>query len=297
MNGIICINKPKEYTSFDVVARLRGMTKQKRVGHAGTLDPMATGVLPIFVGNATKACDIMPNQNKRYTADLQLGITTNTQDITGEILTQVPSYISTNQIVEQIVNFRGDIEQIPPMFSAVRVDGRRLYDIARQGLEVERNPRRVTIIELELLDYNEKNQTAKIDVLCTKGTYIRTLIFDIGQALGVGATLTQLTRTQAGNLSLDQSITLEQAQHLATTNNFKSVLIPTDSIFFEYQKIMLNQAQSRLFKNGVKLDLDRINTNNAKDMARIYDDNQQFLGLASLDFKNNDLVIEKMFAV
>jgi tRNA pseudouridine55 synthase len=297
MNGIICLNKPKDYTSFDVVARLRGMTKQKRVGHAGTLDPMATGVLPIFVGNATKACDIMPNQNKRYKAEFVLGITTNTQDITGEILEQKPSNIKKEQILEQIELFKGEIFQLPPMFSAIRVEGRRLYDIARQGLEIERELRKITIFEITLLSFDEETQSGVIDVLCSKGTYIRTLVFDIGKNLEVGATLTNLERTMAGNLTLDDTITIDEAQELAQIQGFESVLIPTDRIFAEYKEIRLNEAQSRMFKNGVKLDINRIKYPKTDEFLRVYSNTDEFLGLASLDFSSDTLVIEKMFYI
>ena len=171
MNGILCIDKPVEYTSFDVVARIRGMSKTKKVGHGGTLDPMATGVLPVFLGTATKAVSLLPNNNKRYLATFQLGIKTDTLDSYGKILSKTKSYIKTEQLEQILPDFRGEISQLPPMYSAVRVNGRRLYDFAREGKEIERTPRMVTVYQLELTDFDEASQRGGLDISCSKGTY------------------------------------------------------------------------------------------------------------------------------
>ena len=186
MNGILCIDKPQDFTSFDVVAKLRGILGMKRIGHAGTLDPMATGVLPVFVGTATKACDIMPDNSKSYRAGFLLGQTTDTQDVTGKILMTSDKPVSEDDINKVLPEFTGKILQIPPMYSAVQVNGQRLYDLARQGIEVERKPREIEVKKINLIDYDEKTRTGNITISCGKGTYIRTIIHDIGGKLGCG---------------------------------------------------------------------------------------------------------------
>ena len=190
-NGILCIDKPEGFTSFDVVAKLRGIARERRVGHAGTLDPMATGVLPLFFGRATKACDILPRQDKRYLADFRLGVTTDTQDETGRVLCERdPSGVSEADVRKAAARFTGEIMQVPPMYSALRVEGKRLYELARQGVEVERKARPVTIHSLDFVSWDGASHTCRIDVHCSKGTYIRTLVADIGEALGCGAVMT-----------------------------------------------------------------------------------------------------------
>lgn len=295
MNGILCINKPQEYTSFDVVARIRGMSKTKRVGHSGTLDPLATGVLPVFIGCATKACDMLPDDDKSYIADFKLGITTDTLDISGEVLTECKSNVSAEDILLLLPDFRGEIEQIPPMYSAVRVNGRRLYDIARGGGEVERQPRKVTIKELELLQFDSVKGEGRLSISCTKGTYIRTIISDIGDRLQVGGIMTALVRTKACGFTLDDCITLDQAQQLTQDNKFGGNLLAVDRIFYYLPKISLNEIQSVKFRNGVKLDLNRVIYEDEKTLQRVYDNKNVFMGLASLKKDSMELVIEKMF--
>lgn len=295
MNGILCINKPQEYTSFDVVARIRGMTKTKRVGHSGTLDPLATGVLPIFVGNATKACDMLPNDDKSYIAEFQFGFKTDTLDISGEVLETFDKRVSKEDIINHLDQFRGDIQQIPPMYSAVRVNGQRLYDIARQGREIEREPRSVTIFKLELLAFDETTQTGQFEIECSKGTYIRSIISDLGKLLGTGGTMTALCRDKACGFSLDDCITLEQAQELTMNGTLEQQLLPVDRIFYHLPRIGLNEIQSIKFKNGVKLDLNRVIYKDIDCLHRVYDNEKVFLGLASLDKEDMALVIKKMF--
>ena len=212
-DGIICIDKPAEHTSFDVIARVRGILHMKKVGHAGTLDPMTTGVLPVFLGRATKACDILPVQDKRYRARFQLGVTTDTQDCTGTVLERREVRVSREELIAAIRSFEGEQMQLPPMYSAIQVGGRRLYDIAREGGTVERTPRPVTFYSIEILDLGE--DWAEIDVHCSKGSYIRTLCHDIGEKLGCGAMLTQLRRTMAAGFTEADCLTLEQLTALA----------------------------------------------------------------------------------
>lgn len=295
MNGILCIDKPSGYTSFDVVARMRGMAKTKRVGHAGTLDPMATGVLPVFIGNATKACDMLPVGDKRYIAAFRLGQTTDTQDSTGQILSQTESHISQEELQSRLAPFTGDIMQIPPMYSAVRVNGKRLYEIARAGGEVERKPRPVTIYALKLLEFDEAGQTGRLDISCSKGTYIRTIIHDLGEALGVGGVMTKLVRTEACSFRLEECISMEKAQELAVSGELEEKLLPVDKAFEVFPAIRLNGVQASKFRNGVRLDLNRIHYTDADGYHRVYDETGVFLGLASLKRQEMALKIEKMF--
>ena len=295
MNGILCINKPQEYTSFDVVARIRGMSKTKRVGHSGTLDPMATGVLPVFIGNATKACDLLPDSDKRYVAGFRLGATSDTLDCYGTLLSERKSHVRVDELSAALDNFRGEIEQIPPMYSAVRVNGQRLYDIARQGGEVERAPRRVTVWELHLLSFDDAAQTGKLEIKCSKGTYIRSLISDLGELLGPGGMMTSLIRTEAGGFTLADCVTLEEAQQLTASGELEGRLLPVDRIFSELPAIRLGEVQSIKYRNGVRLDLNRVRHRDADGYHRVYDHNGVFLGLSSLDRENALLKIEKMF--
>lgn len=295
MNGILCINKPQEYTSFDVVARIRGMSKTKRVGHSGTLDPMATGVLPVFIGNATKACDLLPDSDKRYVAGFRLGVTTDTLDCYGTILSERESHVRVDELSAALSGFRGEIEQVPPMYSAVRVNGQRLYDIARQGGEVERTPRKVTVWELHLLSFDDTAQTGKLEIKCSKGTYIRTLISDLGELLGPGGMMTDLVRTQACGFTLADCVTLDEAQRLTESGMLEERLLPTDRLFSNLPAIRLGEVQAIKYRNGVRLDLNRVRHKDADGYHRVYDHEGVFLGLASLDRENSALKIEKMF--
>ena len=232
-NGIIIIDKPAGWTSMDVCAKLRGILREKRVGHGGTLDPMATGLLPVFVGQATRAVEFAENSRKEYVAGLRLGQVTNTQDTSGETLETHPVTASRADVEAALGRFLGDIQQIPPMYSAIKINGQKLYDLARKGQEVARKPRSITIYELELLE-----QVSETDYLfrcvCSKGTYIRTLCHDIGQALGCGGTLYSLRRTMAAGFTLDQAVTLEDVQEQG-----EALLRPTDSLFAEHPILRL----------------------------------------------------------
>ncbi|MEG1943594.1 MAG: tRNA pseudouridine(55) synthase TruB [Angelakisella sp.] len=202
-SGIICVDKPKDFTSFDVVAKARGITGCRKMGHGGTLDPMATGVLPLFLGRATKVMDIMPGEDKRYTASFRLGLTTDTQDITGTVLEESSMAITPAALENALLPLRGEISQLPPMYSAVQVGGRRLYDLARAGKEIDRPCRTVSIYTLELVSYDEATRQGVLDIACSKGTYVRTIIHDIGTALGCGGVLTALRRTETLGYKLD----------------------------------------------------------------------------------------------
>ena len=232
-SGIIIIDKPAGWTSMDVCAKLRGILKERRIGHGGTLDPMATGVLPVFVGSATKAVEFAEKGDKEYIAGLRLGQTTNTQDTTGEVLEVRPVRTDRGELEAVLSRFTGPIEQIPPMYSAVKIQGRKLYELARKGQEVERRPRPVTIHALEVLEQTGDAEYL-LRVRCSKGTYVRTLCHDIGQALGCGGCMSSLRRTMAAGFGIDQAVTLEQAGERG-----EALLLPADRLFAAYPAFRL----------------------------------------------------------
>lgn len=268
-SGIIIIDKPAGWTSMDVCAKLRGILGERRIGHAGTLDPMATGVLPVFVGSATRAVEFAEKGDKEYLAGLRLGLVTNTQDITGEILEERPVSVTRPELTALLERFTGDILQIPPMYSAIKRNGKKLYELARKGVEVERAPRPVTIHELELLGWPDAGEDFSLRVRCSKGTYIRTLCHDIGQALGCGGCMSSLRRTMAAGFTLDQAVTLEQVQERGA-----AALMPADSLFARYPAYTLPLPRlERLCRNG--------NPVPVRDLGdgtyRVYGENGQFL--------------------
>ena len=297
MNGILCMNKPQDFTSFDVIGKLRGILHMKRLGHTGTLDPMATGVLPILVGTATKACDILPNQDKTYQATVVFGKATDTLDIWGKPLQDYPEQHVTEAALRAILpEFLGDITQLPPMYSAVSVNGKRLYELARKGETVERPTRTVHIDAITLDAFDETQQTATLTVSCGKGTYIRTLLSDIGQRLGGDAVMTALTRTAACGYPLQKCLTFEQVAAAMADGTLEEHLLPTDSLFSSYPKLRLNAAQERMFCNGVKLDLNRLrNLQPDQDIYTVYGATGTFLGTALADRTQQELRIGKRF--
>lgn len=297
MNGILCMNKPQDFTSFDVIGKLRGILHMKRLGHTGTLDPMATGVLPILVGTATKACDILPNQDKTYQATVVFGKATDTLDIWGKPLQDYPEQHVTEAALRAILpEFLGDITQLPPMYSAVSVNGKRLYELARKGETVERPTRTVHIDAITLDAFDETQQTATLTVSCGKGTYIRTLLSDIGQRLGGDAVMTALTRTAACGYPLQDCLTFEQVAAAMADGTLEEHLLPTDSLFSSYPKLQLNAAQERMFCNGVKLDLNRLrNLQPDQDIYTVYGATGTFLGTALADRTQQELRIGKRF--
>ena len=297
MNGILCMNKPQDFTSFDVIGKLRGILHMKRLGHTGTLDPMATGVLPILVGTATKACDILPNQDKTYQATVVFGKATDTLDIWGKPLQDYPEQHVTEAALRAILpEFLGDITQLPPMYSAVSVNGKRLYELARKGETVERPTRTVHIDAITLNAFDETQQTATLTVSCGKGTYIRTLLSDIGQRLGGDAVMTALTRTAACGYPLQDCLTFEQVAAAMADGTLEEHLLPTDSLFSSYPKLRLNAAQERMFCNGVKLDLNRLrNLQPDQDIYTVYGATGTFLGTALADRTQQELRIGKRF--
>lgn len=281
MTGIICVNKEKDITSFGVVAKLRGITGEKKAGHTGTLDPMATGVLPVMFGGATRFLNFLPDSDKGYRANFKLGITTDTLDITGEVTSQSEVAVSVDDVKNAMRDFVGVINQIPPMFSAKSVDGVRLYDLAREGKTVEREACKVEIKELELVAFDETEHTYQIDVLCSKGTYIRSLIDDIGKKLGCGAVMTELVRTKAMGFDLSDCVTLAELQERKDSGKgFDDVLIDIERMFDCYKKVRVSPAQSTRFFNGGALDINRVQKNIMPDeICAVYSDKNEFLGL------------------
>ena len=250
-NGIIIIDKPAGWTSQDVAAKLRGVFHEKRIGHGGTLDPMATGVLPIFVGRATRGVEFFESAEKEYIAGIRLGTVTNTQDTTGEVLEENPVSVTREDVETALKAFVGEIEQLPPMYSAIKVNGQKLYALARRGVEVERTPRRITIFELELLEGSGRDYTFR--VRCSKGTYVRTLCHDIGKMLGCGACMSSLRRTKAGMFTLQQAITLPQLLAFAKENDPQELLMPVDALFSNFPPLIVELGQAEKLRHGAQV--------------------------------------------
>lgn len=298
MNGIVVIDKPADFTSFDVVAVVRRTLHEKKVGHCGTLDPMATGILPVLLGRAAKAQSLLPETDKQYTASFHLGMTTDTLDITGTVLSKTECDISGEEIKAVLPSFRGDIMQTPPMYSAKSVGGVRLYDLARQGVEVERRAVPVTISELTLLDFDRAAQSGSLRVSCSKGTYIRVICDDIGKALGCGCVMTALRRTAACGYGEGDAVTLDRLKELAEKGEAESVIRPTDSVFLCYPGIRVSEAQQRRFCNGGGLALERLRGIKAPEDGRtyrIYGADGLFLGLGFINAEKQELSIKKLF--
>ena len=273
MNGIVIVDKPQGWTSQDVTARLRRVFSTRRIGHGGTLDPMATGVLPVFVGRATRAVEFFEHAEKTYEATLRLGMKTDTQDITGTVLEERPVTVTEQDILNVLPAFRGEILQIPPMYSALKVNGQKLYDLARKGKEVERQPRPITIHELELLHFD--GQDARIRVRCSKGTYIRTLCEDMGEKLGCLGCMAALRRTQAGEYTIEKAVPL---QTLLDAENPEQYLLSMDSPFLGYPAVTLSENQERRCRNGNAFTL-RV----PDGTYRAYGKNGEFLMLARVE--------------
>jgi len=275
VNGIVIVDKPESWTSHDVVAKLRGVFKTKRIGHGGTLDPMATGVLPIFIGRATKAAEFCENAEKEYLAGIRLGLVTDTQDIQGNVLEscEIPTSVSEEEIKSVISGFLGAGKQIPPMYSAVKINGVRLYKFARQGIDIPRPARDIFISEMELMriDGNE----FMIRVACSKGTYIRTLAHDIGQALGTGGVMSSLRRTRAGAFSIGDALSLDEIIQAAAEGKAQDIILPTDSIFAAYSALKADSQDAQRIKNGAACRVDDV----PDGKVRIYGPEGEFLAL------------------
>lgn len=320
LNGILIIRKEQDYTSNDVVAKLRGICRQKKIGHTGTLDPNAEGVLPVCLGNATKLCDMLTDRTKEYIAEMTLGITTDTQDIWGQTLTDSGESwreIPTEEMEKAVLSFQGKQLQTPPMYSALKVNGKRLYELARAGVEVERKPREIEIKEIELLPpaghagkeahqavYFSALPKLRIRVVCSKGTYIRTLCQDIGESLGCGAAMSSLMRTRVGNFRLEDAHTLAEVEKIRDGAGLESILIPVDRCFEAYPAFKVLESGLRFLQNGNELKYSMLETERAcirlADMpeggcARIYDGTGMFYGVYVVQKAGKKLKPWKMF--
>ena len=250
-NGILVIDKSAGWTSQDVAAKLRGVFHERRVGHGGTLDPMATGVLPIFIGRATRAAEFLESAEKEYVAGLRLGVVTDTQDTSGNILETHPVAVTREEVQAALRQFLGPIEQIPPMYSAIKINGQKLYELARRGQEVERNPRSITIHELELLEGADADYLLR--VRCSKGTYVRTLCHNLGRALGCGGCMSSLRRTRAGSFTLLQAVTMQQVLNFAAEQAPQALLMPVDAVFSMHPPLIVTMGQAAKLKNGAQI--------------------------------------------
>jgi len=277
MNGILLVDKPQGWTSMDVCAKLRGVFHERRIGHSGTLDPMATGLLVVFLGRATRAVEFAEAHSKEYIALLRLGVTTDTQDTSGTVLSGKCADISDEELFSALEKFRGDIEQIPPMYSAIKIGGKKLYEIARKGEEVERKARPVTIHELEYLG-REKDGDIRLRVRCSKGTYIRTLCNDIGEELGCGGCMSYLRRSAAGEFSINEARSLEEIISMAGQGRGEELLLPVDRLFEKYPPIILSGKQEKLFRNGVRFSIEQ-----SDGLFRLYSESGEFLALGKVE--------------
>ncbi len=294
MNGIICIDKEEGITSFGVCSRLRRLFGEKKVGHAGTLDPMATGVLPVLLGGATRFLEYLPDEDKGYTAVFELGKTTDTLDITGTLLSQSEVNVTAEEVIKAGESFVGKISQLPPMYSAVSVGGERLYNLARKGVEIERKPREVEIKRLEIKPLG--GNLYQLFVLCSKGTYVRSLIDDIGSWLGCGAVMTALRRELACGFPLDACRSLSELQALSVQGeSLEKLLLPIDKALASYDEVRISEAQATRFKNGGALDLQRLKNKQliSGGLYRVYSPGGDFLGLGRSD--ENELKVEKLY--
>ena len=273
MNGIVIVDKPQGWTSQDVTARLRRVFQTRRIGHGGTLDPMATGVLPVFVGRGTRGVEFFEHAEKAYETVLQLGITTDTEDISGEVLEKRDVHISETEFTEILSQFRGKIMQVPPMYSALKVNGQKLCDLARKGKTVERQPREIEIFELTMLEFN--GDTARLRVKCSKGTYIRTLCKDIGEALGCGGCMAELRRVQAGEYTIEEAVPL---QTLLDAENPEEFLRPVDSMFRNFPAVTLSDKQEKRCRNGNSFSMQL-----EAGTYRVYSKQNEFLALSRVE--------------
>lgn len=297
IHGVVNINKEKGYTSHDVVAKLRGIVGQKKIGHTGTLDPDATGVLPVCLGKATKLCDMLTDKRKTYETVMLLGKTTDTQDTSGTVLSEAStSDIDETMVTECIGEFVGDYLQMPPMYSALKVNGKKLYELARQGIEVERKKRPVVIHEIHILEIDLPR--VRMEISCSKGTYIRTLCHDIGQKLGCGACMEELTRTKVGRFELADSFNLQQVEEMKESGRLEEIIVPIDAMFSEYEAVTIKKEFAAFAYNGnlfmPKHICEKITLTDGKQV-RVYDEEGTFIAIYAFQKEKWMFQIVKMF--
>ena len=294
-SGIINVYKEKGFTSFDVVAKLRGILKTKKIGHTGTLDPDAEGVLPVCIGRATKVCDILTDKDKVYEAVMLLGVETDTQDTSGEVLKELPVEVSEEAIKEAILSFVGEYAQVPPMYSALKVNGKKLYELAREGKTVERKARNVQIFSIEILEMDLPR--VRMSVHCSKGTYIRTLCHDVGQRLGCGGCMDKLLRTKVGVFELADTLKLAEIDALAKEGLVEERIISVDELFEDYTKVWMKQEFDVVVHNGnrVKRKMFEEKLSSNTERLRVYDSKGEFIGIYEYSEERSDFKPVKMF--
>ncbi len=299
MNGIMIIDKPAEFTSFDVVAVLRGLCKERRIGHTGTLDPMATGVLPVLLGRATRAMELLPDQDKVYIASFALGRTSDTEDIWGDVRPVSEAPVERAALEKALEAFRGEIKQIPPMYSAIKQDGQRLYTLARQGVIVERAPRKATVHELTLQSYDEGARTGTLKLHVSKGTYVRSIISGLGEALSVGGVMTALRRMAASGFALERAVTLDEVRRHAQADTLFDIVLPVEEAFLRLSAVRISENQATRFTNGGGLALARVTlpgeppTDGAR--FRVRASSGRFLGLGQVSLEKQELSVLRLF--
>ncbi len=312
MNGVLNILKPTGMTSFDVVAYLRSLTRIKKIGHTGTLDPGAAGVLPVCIGSATKAIEYLMENDKIYRAELSLGISTDTQDSSGKVIKSTSFDFSIDELKSALKSFEGRISQVPPMYSAVKVKGKRLYELAREGKEIERQPRQVEVYSIGIVDNSDlKNRLycnkdegrisqesrVLIDIHCSKGTYIRTICHDIGETLGCGGHMSFLLRLKAGQFHISSAITLEEAAAYHKEGILESKLIKPEQLFNHFKQVKLNSFDQGKFQNGVNICIDDKQLEEG-DIVRVTDFNEKFIALGEIIFRQgNQFLKSKKFFI
>lgn len=291
MTGFINLYKPEGITSFLCVAKVRRIMGEKKAGHCGTLDPMAEGVLPIMLGGATRFLEFLPDSKKRYTAKMRLGLTTDTLDITGTVLSESEVTSTYEDVLLASEKYRGDIMQVPPMYSALNKDGVKLYKLARQGVEVEREPRPATISRLDIKEADKENEYI-LDIECSSGTYVRTLIDDIGRDLGCGAVMTELLRTMGAGFDISKTVTLEELENAPDPSVF---LISVEEALNAYPTLVVSDGQSHRFCNGGDLNLDRIKGSKVNGLYRVYSPDKKFIGLGEADDEKCTLAFRRVY--
>lgn len=295
MTGFICFDKPENITSFSAVGILKRLTHEKKAGHTGTLDPMATGVLPVAFGGATRFIELFDTHDKAYEARIKLGMTTDTLDITGKVLTECESNITEDELIKVLNDFKGKIKQLPPMYSAIKKDGVRLYELARKGIEIEREEREVVIYSIECLSFDEKAQEFKISVECSAGTYIRSLSSDIGEKLGCGAVMTALRRTKALGFTENDCVTEEQIKKLAADGRLEEVIISVENAL-KYESVTVSEKQAVRFHNGGFLTTDRITKKLISSAYyKVYSPLGEFLGVGEVSPDGEQLNVKRVY--
>ena len=293
MDGILVIRKEKGYTSHDVVAKLRGILHMKKIGHTGTLDPAAEGVLPVALGKGTRLVELLTEKEKTYEAVLRLGVSTDTQDMTGAVLSEKPVTVTEEEVREAVGSFVGEQQQVPPMYSALKVNGKKLYELAREGKTIERKPRPVVFYEIRILDMDLP--LVRISVTCSKGTYIRTLCHDIGEKLGCGAAMESLLRTKVGRFTLDDAITLAQTEEAVQKGTIESKILGIEEILAEYPRVCCTKEGDRLLANGNPLVQALVDAQEKNGWIRMCSSEGSFAGVYQWDEKRNRYFPVKMF--